>query len=401
MDGRQFRAENLKPVRKAGSPTVEGPMRVHIVMPLAEQRGGAEKMLQHLLANSPGDQVAWCVTFLENGPLVDWAADRKIPVSVVNAGRLRSPLAYAGAVSQLVKQVRQWQPDLLFSWMTKAQLYAGVAARVVGVPAVWFNHTITDRGALDRIATLLPARWVAVPSKVAAEAQAALPGSPPCKVIYPGIDLRDFRAELLPPPAAVREELQIPEDRLLVGTVARLQRWKGVHIFLQAVALASQTVPNLHAMVVGGSHFSEPDYPDELRQLATQLGISDRVTFTGHRQDVPRLMNAFDIFVHASSLPEPGGMTNMEAMALGKPVIATRAGGPTEVVADGETGILVLPNNVEVMADGLLRLVSQPELGRRFGRAAIERVQRHFSAEVMAQRVVALARETAGRGGAA
>jgi glycosyltransferase involved in cell wall biosynthesis len=366
------------------------PLRVLLVMPLAEQRGGAEKMLQHLLVHTPQVQVTWCVAFLEDGPMVQWVLERQIKAVVIPAGRMRSPGQFLGAVRLFVHLIKGWGPDVVFSWMTKGHLYAGIAAKFARVPAAWYNHTITDGGWLDRVTTLVPARWVAVPSKVAQGPQSRLLGSPACHVIYPGIDLAEFDREALPPAAEVRAEFNIPQGRLLVGTVARLQRWKGVHVFLQAAARVARVNPAIHVMVVGGAHFSEPEYPAELERLAESLGISDRVTFTGQRADVARLMNAFDLFVHASARPEPGGMTNMEAMALGKPVIATRAGGPTETVVDGVTGLLVAPDDVEAMADALTRLIADPALGRRFEQAAMERVQLHFAAEIMSRRVVSL-----------
>lgn len=366
------------------------PVRVLIVMPLAEQRGGAEKMLQHLLVHARPEQVRWHVVFLEQGPMAAWAAERNIPVTVVEAGRLRNPLDYGRAVGALVRLARSWRPDVLFAWMTKAHLYTGVAARIAGLPATWFHHSISDGSLEQRLITLLPAAWVAVPSEVAARAQRRLPGCPACHVVYPGIDIAEFTAEALPPAGEVRAEFAIAPGARLVGTVARLQRWKGVHVLLGAAALAARTCPDLHVMVVGGAHFSEPAYPDELRAMVTKLGLSGRVTFTGHRPDVARLVNAFDLFVHASTEPEPGGMTVMEAMALGKPVIATRAGGPTETVVDGVTGLLVPPADAIAMGEALVRLCSDPDLGLSFRQAAMDRAREQFSAPVMADRIVAL-----------
>jgi len=366
------------------------PLRVMVVMPLAEQRGGAEKMLQHLLQYAPQDRVLWHVVFLEDGPMVRWVEERNLPVAVFPAGRLRNPWQYARAVGRLVHLTRQWRPHVVFSWMTKAHLYAGVAAKLARLPATWYHHSISDGSMEQKLITRIPAAWVAVPSGVAREAQVALGGCPPCHVAYPGIDTAEFRPENMAPASAVRQELAIPAERTIIGTVARLQRWKGVHVFLRAAAVAAQTHPLIHVLVVGGAHFSEPEYQEELKRLAQELGLADRVTFTGHRQDVARLMNAFDVFVHSSSMPEPGGMTVMEAMALGKPLIATRAGGPTETVIHGETGLLVQPNDEEDMAKAIVRLMSERSLASRFGEAGRRRARRFFSAEVMSRRIVEL-----------
>lgn len=343
-------------------------------------------MFQILLENAPRAYVSWQVVFFEDGPMVPWVAEKSIPVTVIEAGRLRNPLHYLKTVRRLTRLMREHRSEIVLSWMTKAHLYAGVAARIIGIPAVWWQHGIPQGDWLDRWASRVPAAWVGCSSEAVARAQVNFT-SEDCRVVYPGLNFTDFNIELLPDPQVVREELGIPADVMVIGTVARLQRWKGVHVFLQAAAKLMKQNPALSVVVVGGAHFSEPDYPAMLRSLVQDLGIGDRTIFTGHRQDVPRLMNAFDIFVHSSISPEPFGIVITEAMALGKPVIAVRSGGPAEILEDGISGLLVSPNDVDSLCEALSRLIQSDSLRNRLQREGLRRVRANFSGSVMSQTI--------------
>ena len=126
---------------------------------------------------------------------------------------------------------------------------------------------------------------------------------------------------------------------------------------------------------------------DELQALTRKLGLEDRVIYLGFRQDIADLMAASDIIVHASTLPEPLGLTPMEAQASGKPVVAVGAGGVLETVVDGETGLLVPARDSGAMADALLDLLRHPDHRRRMGVAGRTRAETLFNLNVNARRV--------------
>src|SRR5436305_1376693 len=127
-----------------------------------------------------------------------------------------------------------------------------------------------------------------------------------------------------------------------VGMVGRLAPWKGQHVFLRAFAEAFPSGTTT-ASIVGAAMFGEHAYAEELRTLAEQLGIAERVEFRGFRNDVQAELERLDLFVHASTATAPFGPAVLEGMAAGLPVVAVRGGGPSEYIRHGEHGLLPTP----------------------------------------------------------
>jgi glycosyltransferase involved in cell wall biosynthesis len=186
------------------------------------------------------------------------------------------------------------------------------------------------------------------------------------RIIHTGIELDRFE----PGKArdTVRQELGYAPTELVAGTVARLDdERKGVASFLRAAGIAGQEAPDLRFLIVGeGVH--RPAY----EALAGELGIPERVTFTGWRSDVPRLLDAMDIFVMPSYF-EGGPTSVIEAMAMARPVIATRVGMVPEIIEDGVDGVIVAPGDVEAMAQALCSLAVNADLRHELGANARDR----------------------------
>jgi glycosyltransferase involved in cell wall biosynthesis len=204
-------------------------------------------------------------------------------------------------------------------------------------------------------------------------------------VIYPPVDVgpnpdRD-RTQV------IRRELGIGETTPCFGIVGKLVEWKGQKVFLRAVPLVLQAVPSAMAVVVGDVQGSPPGYRQELVALARELGIGHRTVFTGFRRDVTDVMAALDVVVHASVIPEPFGRVIVEAMALGRPVVASRAGGPLEIVADGENGYLVPPGDEVALATRVVELLGDPQLAREIGERASRDARARFSLSAHAAQV--------------
>jgi len=341
-------------------------------------------MLLHLLAESRrAADIEYTVALLQQGPLAEEVRALGYPVRVFEAGRLRQVFRYMRTVAQLYAWIRRERADLVLSWMSKAHLYAGPAALAAGVGAVWYQHGIARPTRMEKALSLVPAKAVILPSNAALAEQTKMTPKLPAAVIYPSVDLRRFNPVVLPPPEEVRRELGLPQDKRIIGIVARLQRWKGVHVFLEAAVKISRAVPDTYFVVVGGKHQTEPEYPEALRRQAERAGLSGRVLFAGEQRDTARWMQSFDILVHAS-MREPFGMVIVEGMALGKPVVAAKAGGPTESVVHGENGLLVPPGDAEALAAAVIGLLADEEKRARISRAARERA-RQYSAERMAR----------------
>jgi len=350
------------------------PVRLAIVMPLAEQRGGAERALLHYLdALSAGARAAVHLCFLEAGPMVEHCRCRGFDVAVIPGGRLRQPLAWLRCVRELRRWLRARRAQVVLSWLAKAQLYAGVAAWLEGIPALWWQHGLPQRWSIDALATLLPARGVLACSDAVAGAQRRLPGRRAAvHTVYPPVDLVAVRRVEARPPG--RAALGLPSEPLIIGIVARLQRWKGVHVLLEAVASLPPATYGPVVVVVGGPHPLERGYAEEVRRLAVELGLGERVRFVGQQPNPLEWMAAMDVVVNAS-FGEPFGMVIVEALALGRPVVATRQAGPAEILTDGVDGLLVVPGDPTALAVALERLCRDPALRSRLGAAGRERAQ--------------------------
>ena len=188
---------------------------------------------------------------------------------------------------------------------------------------------------------------------------------PTVETLHHGLDQAAFSAET--GFDGVRAELGIPETAPVIGSIANFKAAKDHGTLLRAAARVRQALPEARFLLVG-----QGPLEDQVRRLATQLGLEKTVIFGGFRTDVPRLVAAFDVFA-LSSTHEGLPIALIEAMTLGRPVVATRVGGIPEVVTDGAQGVLVPPRDPEALADGLLRVLGDPQL--RAGMAAAARAR--------------------------
>ncbi len=362
-------------------------MKIAIIMPLAEQRGGAELMLLHLLrANKQGPQVEYQVAFLEDGPMVADVQALGYPVQVFRAGHLRQASQFLTTVRALKGWMQREKVQIAMSWMAKAHLYAGPAAKMAGVPAIWWQHGIPDGHWLDRCVTALPTRKIFCCSQIAQRAQQRLSPKRETCVIYPAADLDSLAPSVLPSMAEARQKVGLPEAGPIIGIVCRLQRWKGVHVFLDAVAQVAQIRSDAYFVVVGGTHALEPEYPGVLAAQVKRLKMDEKLRFAGYQANSALWMQAMNVVVHASVDAEPFGMVVIEAMALGKTVIASKAGGPLEIVEDGVDGFLTPPGDAATLAETILQVISAPTLPQTFSQAARQKAAT-FSTERLALEV--------------
>jgi len=202
-------------------------------------------------------------------------------------------------------------------------------------------------------------------------------GVPPqwVQTVYSGIDLHRCLEIPAAPPL-------FPAGTRVIGTVGHLAGQKGHRYLLEAMALLTREEPRLGLVIAGDGALRT-----DLEAQAATLGITAHVCFTGFRRDILALMQSFEIFVFSSYL-EGLGTAILDAMALGKPVVATRAGGIPEVVQEGITGLLVPPRDPWALADAVRYLLGHPEHGQTFGRAGRQRVEQYFTVERMVCRTL-------------
>ena len=267
--------------------------------------------------------------------------------------------------------------------------HAAVAARREGVPVVWKILDTRPPATLRRAVMPLVRRLA---DAVLFDGAALVPlhaggrSLPaPAFVYYPPVDTSRFR------PSdehrrAVRAELGIPAEAPVVGTVANLNPQKGIEYFVRASALVHAIRPDAHFAVVGAEYETHRTYNDSIRREIRSAGIPPaNFLLTGERADVERFYPAMDVKL-ITSLPRSEGTTTtaIEAMACAIPVVATDVGAVAEVVADGETGVLVAPCDPAALADGTLRLLGDPELRAGMGERGRERANARYTVEAYA-----------------
>ncbi|HUA74436.1 MAG TPA: glycosyltransferase family 4 protein [Solirubrobacteraceae bacterium] len=393
-------------------------MRIVITVPWGEKLGGAEAMLDSILAGAPRAGHEAELVFMAPGPWAEQLARDGFRVTVIPAGRLRSPARFLLTVWRLARLIRRRRPDLVLNWSAKTQLYGAPAAVLAGSrrSLVWWQQLIpSDKGWLDRVATLLPAAAVGCYSAAAARAQQALfpsrrtfvvsPGTPaPVPSVAgagPGVgpgagpdagpgsgpDAGPGAGPGAGPPSALA--LALGEGAPVVGIVGRLQPWKGQDRLLRAQALLRQRGQQAHTLIVGGDSWGlSPEYAASLPRLAESLGLSEAVTLTGEVPDAGPYVERMDVLVNASD-PEPFGIVLLEAMARGVAVVAVDSGGPGEFIQDGRTGVLAPSGEPAALADALETLLRDRELRERIARAGRESFLADFTEEALQRRFFA------------
>ena len=305
--------------------------------------------------------------------------------------------AFMQYVVKFQKTIGEINPDLIHTNGIKSHLLT----RLPGskrVPVVWHIHDFySSRPLMARVL-----RWasdratggIAISEAVAQDAIVTLPRLP-IEVIYNALDVNHFspgfsNLNRLDSPF---NKLTSPVDTIRVGLVATFARWKGHDIFLKAADQVIRDRPelNVHFYIVGGaiyqtqgSQFSE----SELRELAAVLQIEDNVDFIGFQQNIVDVYRWLDIVVHASTQPEPFGLAIIEAMACGKPVIVSQAGGAAELFTHNYDAVSFQPNSPTALASRIQHLIDNPCLCKRLSENARNTVLKRFSHDRLGEQIL-------------
>lgn len=307
-----------------------------------------------------------------------------IPMQPLSGNMLYATKSLLKSVKSLVQLVRDQDVDLIFSSSTRTGLLSVLAKWLTGVKIVWKSCDISVTWA-DRVIALFADRVTCV-SRAVYERYDGWPRHN-FQIIYSGVYAEDLTAEeIAERKRALRQRLGIPSETCIVGSVANLQYWKGVHVLIQAFAEVIRVLPCVRLVHIGGRVPGYERYAQELYQLAHELGITEQVEFMGFQEDAYRYYPLFDIFVHVPTSEgqmrrsEAFGHTPAEAMAYRLPVIASRCGGGVpEVVEEGVTGEFVEPDDYEGLASRIVALTQQPEICQRLGQAGYERYRERFT----------------------
>ncbi len=388
--------------------------------------GGAERSLLDLMAAVRRARPEWTLELMtgSEGDLVDGARELGVMASVlpmppalaqlgdagaggpagdaiskasVIAGLSLSVPQVAGYVLKLRRLLREREADLIHSNGFKTHILAAWAApRRSSV--IWHVRDYAGARLLMSRLMRLHARRCAVAiansHSVARDVETACAGRlKNIRTVYNAVDLERFS------PRGPKLDLDAmaglppaPAGTIRVGLVATMARWKGHEVFLRALSMLPKEVP-IRGYVIGGPIYSTAGSQrsvEELRALASGLGLNGNAAFTGFVKEPAAAIRALDVVVHASTEPEPFGRVIAEAMACGKPVVASLAGGVTEIIAENENALSHRPGDAMGLAGCIGNLARDEDLRKELGMAGRLAAERGFDCRRLAQEMLRL-----------
>jgi predicted outer membrane repeat protein len=261
-----------------------------------------------------------------------------------------------------------------------SQLSGIIAAKLLRVPLIAHMRDFETISPVTRFYARAVDHFVAISQAVRDNiGQLGVPGEK-ITLVHDAIDIKAIIDQ--PEPARTLDQaFGIPPNCPTFAIFGRVIDWKGIREFIEASRKVMDRIPHARSFVVGSPSDGDVPFFLKMQQFAGELGLADRIVFTGYRKDALQLMRQMDIVVHASKRPEPFGMVIIEGMALGKPVVATRGGGPLDIVRHMETGILIEMGDSDELAGAITFLIGHPEVANRLGSAACNHVKERFSIE--------------------
>lgn len=347
--------------------------------------GGAQKALAQLVQNINRDRyhLIACCYYNGNGRFGRKIANQGIEVIDLNVTSNRDPRA----IWRLYNLFNEHEPHILHSWLYHANMPGRIFGRIAKIPIIFSSERTMGmepryRYWLNRLTSRWTDRVICVSETVARFVESDIGISQDKTVVIAnGIEIANYQLE--PSKQKILVELGLPSEKIIIGTVARLDHVKRLDNLIHSILQMNDMNDSMIVIVGDGPERTS------LTNLIKELKLADRIRLVGQKDDVDSWISAFDIFVLSSQWE---GMPNvlLEAMAVAKPVVATRVGGVPEVVIAGETGLLVPPDDPEAMAGAISVLISEPERAQRMGKAGRQRVIDHFDIKTTVKKTEAL-----------
>ncbi len=303
-------------------------------------------------------------------PPIQWMVDELESAGIVTHQVDMKRAAGIPGMRQALKIINRDRFDVVHAHLARAAYLGFVAGSIRKVPLVCTVHVET-REPIYRFIARGNNRIIAVSNFIRGVLRGRGVKDEFIDVVYNGTDFGQARYDL---DQEVHREFAIPEDRRLIGLVGRVAPEKGHMVALEALPKVLDVAPEVHLLFVGRQ---QGEFPDELRRRAGQMKLADRITFTGNREDVPRLFDAMEFSI-LPSVMESFGLAVIECMARGKPVVATRVGGLNELVVHEQTGLLV-EQTPEAFAQGMCYLLENESDRERMGRNAQLLIEEKFT----------------------
>ena len=352
--------------------------------------GGAERALTQLVLNlNRNDWEPHIICLGPRGHLADVLNSADVPVLCLNAS---GALSLPRVLFRLTREIRRLRPAIVQTFLFHANILGRIAARFAGVKLIVSGLRVAERrspwyGRIDRWTNRLVVTNVCV-SRGVADFSARVVGLDPAKlvVIPNAVEIEKF-VQARP---ADLTQFGIPAGSRMLIAIGRLERQKGFDVLLEAIALLKPVPDDVYFLIVGEG----PDY-DKLRKMAERSGVAGNMRWVNRRSDVPDLLAASTALILSSRWE---GMPNvvLEAMASGRPVIATRVEGIAELVLDGDTGLVVSPEQPAELARAIRDLLARANFWVSAGIAAQQIVEKEFTPQAIAAAYETLYRQLLG-----
>ena len=361
--------------------------------------GGVERFLDGLLEHHDRARVRPILLAGRDGSWIESLRERGHHATVLPGAHLRNIVAFTRALHGLLKRERVRLVHSAFAW---THALTAPAAHLARVPQVWFEHGPVWSDRWRGVTSLFPTRAILVNSSWTLRAvRRSIHVASSYHVVPLSVDVDRLRPDAVAR-ARFRARWSVTDDDVCVGIVGFLDPYKGQHVFLEAAQQVLARGQRAVFFLVGGpragaaAEYCAP-YIARLHAMVAELGIESHVRFTGHVDVLDGALDGLDVVVNASVNPEPFGMTIIEAMAKGRPVIGPAEAGPKENISDGADGLLVPPGDVPALAQAMARLAGDPALRARMGVAGRRKAEERFHPRCSARQLEALYEEITGR----
>lgn len=344
--------------------------------------GGAETVLLHLASKLDHNRFRFLALLPDEGWLSDRLRDVGVPVFFADSRKWYD----FRLLREMSRLIEREQVDLIHSHLPGQNFYACLVGMRTGRKTVTTYHAshdlqpplgwkaVTQLAAVRKLANAV----VAVSDDVAALLQRAHFPAGKTLRIHNGIDVDAMNVSR---DGRLRHSLHLPPGSKLVGTVACLRPQKGYNVLIQSARMVVDRFPETHFVAVG--EMDSVDAPP-LFDLVNSLGLKSHFHFLGFRDDIPAILSELDVFI-LPSISEGLPLALIEAMAAGKPAIATQCGGPSEVVTNDATGLLIPPGNPDAITRAVIELLTNRQLTERLAQAGQAKVRAEFSLSKMLQ----------------
>ena len=290
--------------------------------------------------------------------------------------------------------IKQEQIDVVYT-NTITPIEGAIAARINRIPHIWHIREILENdpglrpifpiSITYKIVDYLSNRIIVISKaqKTILEGCIKKNNLHKLNLIYNGVDISEFGEKIKYKPDSFREELKLNKDCKVVGCIGSLNERKAQKDLVEAARIVTKKMNDVYFVIVGDG---ESKYISEIKSKICEYNLQKRILLCGWMNNIIPVYNSIDLLVSTSKL-EPFGRTIIEAMAAEKPVVAVKAGGPEEIVIEGETGFLVNQGDIEMLAGSIIKLLTDDKMAKRMGKAGKNIVENKFTSEIYVKNI--------------